>query len=62
MAIHPDDRVYIIRTFDGEYGTARHIGADITLVTFQESVPEPVLNEDFYIVSEIILFDEEYDE
>ena len=60
--IHPDDKVYIIRTFDGEYGTARHIGADITLVTFEGSAPEPVLNEDFYVVSEITLFDEEYDE
>jgi hypothetical protein len=62
MAIHPDDKIYILRTFDGEYGTARYIGADITLVTFEGSVPEPVLNEDFYVVSEITLFDEEYDE
>ena len=59
---HPEDKVYIVRTFDGEYGTARYIGADFTLVTFQGSVPEPILNEDFYVVSEIILFDEEYDE
>ena len=59
---HPEDKVYIVRTLDNEYGTARHIGAHFTLVTFEGGIPEPILNEDFDIISEITLFDEEYDE
>lgn len=59
---HQEDRIYIIRTDDGEYGTARYIGADFSVITFKDSMPEPILNEDFYVISEIILFDEEYDD
>ena len=60
--IPQDDKIYIIKTVDDHYGTARHIGIYYTLVTFENSVPEPILNEDFDIISEITLFDEEYDE
>ena len=57
QVIHPEDKVYIIRTLDGEYGTARHIGAYFTLVTFEGRVPEPILNEDIHIISEITLLE-----
>lgn len=56
------DKIYIVKTVDDEYGIAWHIGQEFTIVTFQNNFPEPVLNEDFDIISEVILFDEEYDD